>query len=526
MKPERLQEYATFVVALVVGIFLALYIGTSTGKGSFNSVAIIVGILAVVLALILRSKIWILIPICGSLTGKVVGLPGSFPVRDLAILYVFPVFLALIALKIVRKKVQYNWLDYVLLANFLYLVSVFIRNPAGTESMGTDIINGQYYYEIVIVMMGYWVIGHVTFSSKSIRKITLFLLAGDAVNGFLGFITHHFPSTVPVLGRVYTGIDTATYNSNNSTSSETNAESERETLSGYLGSSVLLYLYSWYRPSSTLNPMRVGRFFFSALSVFLILKSGYRTMLFSAGLFFALSTYFRNGISGLFKTLFIIVPLIGLLLFAQSFVALPAPIQRTLSFLPGEWDQDAVQRADDSTEWRLDMWKKVWGSNKYIKNWWLGDGCGVSRIRLKESSMIPNTGENAKENLMIFGAYHSLPLSAIHTVGYVGFAMFLVLLFGTAVYAWKLIVKVKGSPFFPIALFAGINPIIVPPTTLILTGFYNNQFVALIYSVAMLRLIDRSFQKYKAEEPEKLTQPQPYGLLSSDISVPQPPNLY
>ena len=153
MKLDRLPEYLGIVVTAIIGILLALYLGQSAGVGSPKIYMVAAGSIALLVALMMRENIWFLIPSLWCMTGKMVGMPGNFPLRDLVILYAFSVFLGLKALKVVRTKNQYNWLDMVLLFNLAYLLAVFIRNPVGTESMGSDRVGGKAYYEILALVL-------------------------------------------------------------------------------------------------------------------------------------------------------------------------------------------------------------------------------------------------------------------------------------------------------------------------------------------------------------------------------------
>ena len=57
---------------------------------------------------------------------------------------------------------------------------------------------------------------------------------------------------------------------------------------------------------------------------------------------------------------------------------LPPNIQRSLSFLPGTWDQRIRDDANESTDWRVEMWIEVLSSDRYIHDKILGDGLGFS----------------------------------------------------------------------------------------------------------------------------------------------------
>ena len=178
-------------------------------------------------------------------------------------------------------------------------------------------------------------------------------------------------------------------------------------------------------------------------------------------------------------------------------------MQRTLSFLPGDWDTAMVIDAEASAEWRYVIWRNVWNSgHKYIDNWWFGDGFGMTQAQFRE--MI--NSRDCQENAAINGDYHSLPLSAIRTVGYVGFSFFCILLFATAAYSWKLIRLATGTPFFSVALFMGVPAIVTPLPELCLTGFFDYSYETCIFTIAMMRMVGRSLEKYQLEQKQSIVE--------------------
>jgi len=501
MKLERLHEYFTIIVTICCAIFLALYLGMSAGNGTSTPFLVIGGIVTMAVTLIMRADIWLLIPLFWPLSGQLVGAPGSFPLHDVVIAYVFVAFLALKALKLVRTKAKYNWLDYLLWLNLFILVMAYIRNPVGTLSMGVDKIGGKAYFEVVFAVLAYWVFGHVTVSKNRAARFPILLVGGSILNLAIGLVSHKIPIVGSVLGRMYTGA----YVKDDLDQSQAVLDMGREE---YLGesSAILKILYCFYPPLTTINPVYLLRFCMTVVCVICIALSGFRSMLMDVAGFFLLSLYFRTGIGSVLRFVFVCFPLIILLVSAQgTLIDLPHNVQRTLSFLPGKWDHDVMEDANGSVEWRHEIWSNVWDKrNKYIVNWWFGDGFGITKRQLVEA--LANERE-AQENLTIAGAYHSLPLTTIHVVGYVGLFFFCILIFGTAYYGWALILRAKGTPYFPTALFLGIPCIYSPLPSLILTGFYDLHIVGTIISVGLMRVISRSLDKYNEEKKSEISEP-------------------
>jgi len=504
MKLERLTEYVTIVVTVVFGMLLALYIGSSAGNGSSTPALIIGAMLAVMVALILQANVWLLIPLCGPMSGMIVGSPLGLKLSHIAILYAFGVFLALKALKVVRTKAKYNWLDYLLFFNLFYLLTVYIRNPVGAELLGFEKIGGKPYIEVIITMLAYWVINHVDLSPKMAMRLPFILTFGSMFNGLMGIVTNYFPSVGVYVGYLYNGFIPRTTDAAGVAIYD--VEMSRDVV-GRNFEPPLLMLYSYYPPLSTLNPLSIIRFSFAAFCLVSALVSGFRSVFIEIGLFFIIATFFHSGKRAAFRIPVVIVPLLVLLIAAQgTLIHLPTNMQRTLCFLPGDWDPVAKNDAEGSTEWRIDIWRNVWDSgHKYIKDWWWGDGFGMTKVELREAQTL---FKDAKENLAISGDYHSLPLSTIHVVGYIGLVQLLILMFGMTYYAWKLILRARRTPFFPMALFIGVPVVYAPFFGFLVFGAFNLTCYTNIYYIAWLRLIDRGLEKYLMEKKEVAKRPE------------------
>lgn len=106
---------------------------------------------------------------------------------------------------------------------------------------------------------------------------------------------------------------------------------------------------------------------------------------------------------------------------------LPSQIQRAISFLPVEIEPSIRQSAEDSSQWRLDMWRATYPDiPKYL---FFGKGYSLSPeevIMIQESSM---RGQSASwEGAQLTGDYHNGPLSVLIPFGIYGAAAFVWLL--------------------------------------------------------------------------------------------------
>jgi len=130
--------------ALLLGLLVAVMIGSAVGSSDMRMVAALVAVIPVaVLFVKLRTNIWVLLPVGWYLTGRLPWLPIPFTVRDLCfmtVLFFFALFFATRALPWKRKT---STLDYLIYLNLAYLAIVFARNPVGFWAMQSSMVGGR-----------------------------------------------------------------------------------------------------------------------------------------------------------------------------------------------------------------------------------------------------------------------------------------------------------------------------------------------------------------------------------------------
>ena len=511
MRLERIPELFTVTLVTLAGLLFALWAGNKAGSGQATLVFLIFGAIFVTFLLIkLRSRAWMLILISWPLTGELAVVPGHLTLRDASIFIVFGAFMIFKAFKIIRIKGTYGWLDAILLINLLYLLSVYIRNPVGTESIGATKVGGRPYFDIIFTLLAFWVMGQVRMSASTARKLPFLLVVGNLAVGVIGFITYHFPSTVPIIAHFYTGVDTEQFNLTTSQVSDTEKEINRQQYLAAPASNTFSYLCARYVPTTLFNPLYVVRFLLAITAILLCLKSGHRMTVPTVLASFFICLYFREGLLPVAKNGLVVAVMLTLIVGSQGFVLeFPLTFQRALSFLPGKWNHEAVADAEASTEWRMMMWRTVMSSDKYITSKVWGDGFGFTHQQLEQMK----DSSDVQENFMISGDVHSGPISTIRFVGYVGLGLFLVFMFSLTWYAATLIRRAQGTPFFFPALFVGVPPIYLPFSFLFVAGAYANDIVNSIMAFALLKLVDDSLRDYrrrhKSDSEERTSSPKP-----------------
>ena len=152
-----------------------------------------------------------------------------------------------------------------------------------------------------------------------------------------------------------------------------------------------------------------------------------------------------------------------------------------------------------SMEWRFMMWRLMLGTDRYIENKWLGDGFGYSMQQFQQ--MTSNLGTlQAQENFMITGQVHSGPISAIRFVGYVGLALWLVLLIVIAREAYKLCRATLGTSMQVFTWYLCLPIIWEPFNYVFIFGSYDFALPQQVYWVGILKMLRNSVEARQAGE--------------------------
>jgi hypothetical protein len=532
MKLEHLQQLVTKLAIIGSGILVAVLLGIWAGRGDKVHISVLLGTIAYALLFFkMRQHIWLLIPLLMPLSGKLGFLPLPFSAQQLGILIVFGSYLSLIAIKIVTMRPKYDLLDLILLINILYSATVYVRNPVGTLAIGSDRIGGRPYVDFIVGILGYWTLCHVVATPSQLTRIPYLMFAGTAFTTLLSFISTHIPSTAPILSKIYSGVDTSIFGDEQD-QQEMGIEADpdamiREQYYAPLANILATIVVSYNNPSQVINPFYFRKKLWTLKNAFLrlipalwplrlfsyatvwpfgafmlstvgMLLSGHRSGLVNIFAFFLMSSFLREKIGGFCRSVSVVL-IVGTIfvLGNGTFYDLPLSAQRALSFLPGNWDPTAKGDAEGSTRWREEMWSRamaggIFGSSKYIKSKLLGDGPGFDKAEFANFQLKGAGNEGQQEDLMIAGGFHSGPVSTVRDVGYVGGILFYILMFYTAVRAYKLIVRARGTPYFPMALFVAMPMIWSPFSFTFVFGGFEGAFPSTMLSIGFIKMIDQS----------------------------------
>jgi hypothetical protein len=495
------QKLGLFLV-MGVGILFSLYAGNYVAEENYTPIAIVLGgLVAITLVFSVGTNAYLLIPMCWPLVGSIHLLPLPFNVRQLAMIFASLIFVSGIIFKSAgSKNVPFDALDLWVWINVGYLVTVFFRNPVGINVLGGDRVGGRPYVDVALGVFAYLILRRETISPKMAGLIPVVWLGGEVINGLGGLVGLYLPTLGSKIGMLYSGF-LPEYGK------EDMAVEVGETRLGSLqsfGSTLILFIVCSVNPTHLVRPDNLIKLMGYGLGLLMIMLSGFRNALMNIFLMTGLAAILRDRFMGAVKVILIIsIGALSGVLLSYSSINLPWTFQRTLSFLPGNWDPTAIAAADDSSEWRYEMWRLALSTDKYIHNKLLGDGFGVSRPdyeRMMDAMQggVGFIGESVtQERFMVSGQFHSGPVSSIRFVGYVGLIFFLILLIILAKYSYRMIIGSRGSAFQFVSLFIGIPILIYPIFFLFVFGAYEMDIINCLFYTGMVKMLWSSIDHYK-----------------------------
>ena len=489
---------------IVVSMIISVYIGNNIADGQItNSVAIICLPVLLLIIFTLKERLYLIMIVCWGLSGKISIIPIPFNIRELVI--IGSVFLYIIKYilnhsKEIRTKI--NMADFFVYINMAYIVTVFLRNPIGFAFMSGDRVGGKPYIETLLSFFGFIILKDLKITNKEASLIPKLLLLVSLFNTTAGAIGTLFPSIGNTIGKFYSVFYPVGMEMEASESQIYQLAIDGISRFSFLvsfGSTLILYIVSKVNPTRLLVIGNMRYLSAYILGIVMILMSGFRGLLVGAVINTITSILVVEKFIGFLKVIIILLVVLFIGIFISfTGIELPFAAQRAISFIPGNWNKDAVADAETSSDWRFQMWDTVLLSNKYIHNKVFGDGFGYLRADLERSISLMQGYDKLRENemqqemFMINGDFHSGPLTTIRCVGIVGLLLFIAMIIYLSFYSYKILCKCSKTPLKIYAYFTIIPIMLFPIQFIIIFGDYKYDYSAYIFSIGVLSMINNS----------------------------------
>jgi len=493
LHPNLTPEMIRRVLATAGCVALAAFVAVLIGQGQVVYLVMLLGLVGIaVLIAGLGKRIWMLILFGWAISGSLNLFAIPFSIREICIMLGFTGYLCYRILTADQMRVKANFLDRILLLNLLWVAATFFINPVGIRALGAETIGGRPYFNLLLATLAYWAIVRLPDTAKQVSKMPYLLVASSAVVGLLNVVVYVFPSTTPYLFRFYGGLDVSNYAL--SLPGEEGVGQRWNALQMF-GISMVMLMCAAYRPLTLFNALR-PRFYGFALGMMAILASGFRNALLWAFASIGIGSLLHRGWRDC-----VLVGLVGVVCFGAIVAGqgrlfeLPFAAQRALAFLPGKWQAAVVEQTEESSASRFEWWRQVVKQGA-IRNWWVGDGFGVSQ---RDFTALSESGSFTEWHTLT-GNLHNGPLTAIRYAGVVGLVLIYALMIGAAVAAVRLVRQVRGGQLQVASFFLAIQCLWAPIHYTFVFGAYQYQMSLYILLVSMLRLVQRMAERERMQD--------------------------
>jgi hypothetical protein len=480
------------VLIVAVAIFTAIYLGVSAATAQLETVMWVLGGLGFAVCVLLGRKIWLLIPFLGALglTLRLPGLPSSLLLAQVLVLG----FSALLLL--MRKlpfRLRFTELEFWCAMLAIFVAQAYLRNPVGVNIFGGSTVGGKAYFLFAITFAAAGLLAGLKVPPGELKAALRLTILGGLLNFAIGVVARFVPTVGYWTGAQYASAETDYTNFDKQVDS---GQATRESALAGLAQNLSLWISSFKSPlKACFHPLWAPLVLLSLTAATL---SGFRSMVAMAGLTYLVGLYYRGG--GLQVVASSMLGVVGLAMLALVNLAIPLPpnIQRSLTFLPGTWEERYVGDAEGSSEWRYEIWREVLFTDRWISNKWLGDGLGFSARELQyqmsgQVADVSVSGFDAhREGVLASGDYHSGPVSTVRVVGYAGLIVFLLAQIRLAVRAHRQILRCRGTEWYSLALFTGIPLLWGPVFYIFIFGDFKTGASSFLMAAGMLRMLENN----------------------------------
>jgi hypothetical protein len=418
LNPAAAQQIKIFLIC-GLGLLLAIFLGTQIGGEHYGELALW-AVVAGMAALVLFSGrfYWILAIASSFLAGTFPILGGQFtPFQILMAIGVAKFFVGDVVLRRTKLKVGPRFNAFLIMCFMAVLIWHGVHDRFGMKFLGSSIWGGRYYVSVFVGLAAFAVIQSVPVPSKLWAKLPYMILAVTTFDLLIGIITTIYPSAIFKIYPFYSAVSVAGVEEITSGESLTG----RVVTFGSFGFIVITIVLSTASMSQVLSLSNLRRGASLIIGLAAVLYSGFRTSVFNT-----LIVSLIAGIRDLKFKVLLLLPLIGILFFALSvlnseFVRLPRQVQRSLAFLPGNWDSEMRRDVEGSNDFRRQVWT-TFTREFFPAHPWIGRGFGFKsewgRIRTNRSEVEAN-----RQNVET-GNVHNGFLSCLDAFGIIGTIFF------------------------------------------------------------------------------------------------------
>ncbi len=445
------------------GIILGPYLAFSLVRQNELPILIVAGLALVVFMFGIARDMLCIAPLVGLyLAGDLKLIPGKpsgleFGAAAVVIYY-------LIAYAALRRKVVLTGPLYFFVPIMLFAGIIFAHDPhisLGLSGGGRE--GGRGVVDILVAAIAF--VCAVSLNSPSARLFSLtpvFCITALVVTGFPSVMTTYLPKTAEFFYLFTDNINIDAYIVDVVGGT---ADVVRSGSLAQIGAAVVIFLLCYFPIHTWWRPDRWWIAILAAVCSWFVVSGGFRSEFVSFVLMFGLAVWCHSS----WRALTLAPPLIGIIALAVALqnshlVQLPETAQRTLSFLPGDWDPTAVSSTQSSNEFRERI-RNVYLKEEAGKSPWLGNGITYEAADFERYTFLAQTHETedgyyGTKLFLSAKMFHTGWISAYDGTGFIGCGLLSILAFGLIWVSGKMVFSQtadRGSSLFPLKIWLFVN---------------------------------------------------------------------
>jgi len=424
----------TWIVGTLVGLVMAVFMGSAVGSADFSLVSIVLGVgIGIATFLVLGKDYWMLIPFSVGASFPALPLGGRFvEFSELAIAGCGLFFLMRVASR--KEKLHlFRSVNTPILLFMGWVGMVFLINPVGFAAMGAQTGGGRFYLKLALAFTAFLVLSNRKYTDRDLRWIFGLLIFGACYSLVYGFYEHILigarvdPNTGLVVDEYYTW---------------------HQLLAGP-PLTVAFLMFARWKPSEIFSLQRTGLLLIYCLCVMMVLASGKRMAFVAIFLAPFVSAVMHRQASAIVGSVGLAILTMTALIGGQGeYFQLPLTVQRTLSWLPGDWDKSLAYLEQGQDTFRDEL--RIYAMENIKSDPWVGNGFSVNIA--ETVSVISAAGSDTFVSLMMangrswhntwlgYAADFGIPLSVIQAV----------------IFVWVLVLSTKIFRFYGNNSFYGV----------------------------------------------------------------------
>jgi hypothetical protein len=490
------------------GLILGPYLAVSAVEYNFTPAIVFAVVCSMVAIFGFMRERMSMLPLIGLfIAGKFNFIPVLHPAPTelLPLVLILYYFIAYVALR--RKKIltgpPYFYIPILILA----LIILYHEHSFGLRSTGNGREGGRGAVFVLVAAITYFCgVSIDSPSSKFLSRIPLFCIAGVIISAIPVIVTTYFPGTAPIIYIFTDNINGGAYTEAVANVADIVRNQGPATIGAAVATFLLAYfpIYTWWRPHRWWVAILVLVCFFA------VVEGGFRSFLAVFGLTVFVAIWCYSSWRSLLLIPLLVVAVSAVIALQDSHVIdLPQSAQRSLAFLPGDWDPAVVSSTESSNDFRQRI-QDIYIKEDAGKSPFLGNGLSYDSADFMKVHYLALTQETPDhyysiQEFVMSKQFHTGWISLYDGVGLVGFAAFLVFTLSFIWVAGRMVFRKgvdRSSPLFPLKVWILCNtlPLLIGYFTVF--GDFKTAFPTYCYFAILWVHLDRiEKQGYRASVP-------------------------